>query len=165
VHLCRKQERGNSKVLAPKRPRNADISATLAFSTVVYKASQKSNGCIWTAAKLQTKLTCSKQPTSGLKQRRSKMDEARCEEASQNSQQQQCILSGEVYLRHRSEKRAFQKSACSAFPISVLRIKWSRSHAFWRAACWRAGVQEAILVAMKPYDTLCHLDIINKSKI
>ena len=44
------------------------------------------------------------------------MDEARCEEATQSDQQQECILSGGVYLRHRLEKRASQKSACSAFP-------------------------------------------------
>ena len=37
VYLCRKQERVNSKVFAPKWPRNADSSATLAFSTAVYK--------------------------------------------------------------------------------------------------------------------------------
>src|SRR2546423_9642350 len=36
VHFCRRQEKGNSKVFAPKRPRNADISATLVFSTAVY---------------------------------------------------------------------------------------------------------------------------------
>jgi hypothetical protein len=32
------------------------------------------------------------------------MDEARGEEATQSAQQQACILSGGVYLRHRTEK-------------------------------------------------------------
>jgi len=32
------------------------------------------------------------------------MDEARGEEATQSDQQQECILSGGVYLRHRLEK-------------------------------------------------------------
>jgi hypothetical protein len=45
-----------------------------------------------------------------------KKDEARGEEASQRSQQQECILSGGVYLRHRLEKQALKKSACFAFP-------------------------------------------------
>jgi len=33
------------------------------------------------------------------------MDEARGDEATQSGQQQQCILSGEVYLRHRLKKQ------------------------------------------------------------
>jgi len=36
-----------------------------------------------------------------------KKDEARSEEAAQSGQQQQCILSGEVYLRHRLRKFSF----------------------------------------------------------
>jgi len=36
--------------------------------------------------------------------------EARSEEAAEMISQQQCILSGEVYLRHRLEKRAFPKN-------------------------------------------------------
>jgi len=35
------------------------------------------------------------------------MDEARSEEASERSQQQECILSGEVHLRHRLRKSSF----------------------------------------------------------
>jgi len=37
VHLYIRQEKMNSKVFIPKRPRNADVSATLAFSTAIYK--------------------------------------------------------------------------------------------------------------------------------
>jgi hypothetical protein len=44
------------------------------------------------------------------------MDEARGKEAAQSGQQQECILSGGVYLRHRSEKRAFQKICLLCFP-------------------------------------------------
>jgi hypothetical protein len=39
-----------------------------------------------------------------------KKDEAKGEEAAQSGQQQQCILSGEVHLRHRLKKRAFSKN-------------------------------------------------------
>ena len=39
-----------------------------------------------------------------LEQRRRNMDEARSEEATQCGQQQECILSGGVYLRHRLKK-------------------------------------------------------------
>jgi len=48
------------------------------------------------------------------------MDEAMGEEATEMRTQQECILSGGVYLRHRLEKRASQKSACSAFPTEIL---------------------------------------------
>jgi len=44
------------------------------------------------------------------------MDEARGEEATQCGQQQECILSGEVYLRHRPEKQAFQNICLLDFP-------------------------------------------------
>ena len=43
------------------------------------------------------------------------MDEAKGEEATQSGQQQQCILSGEVHLRHRLEKRAFQNICLLSF--------------------------------------------------
>jgi hypothetical protein len=46
------------------------------------------------------------------------MDEARGEEAAQSGQQQQCILSGGVYLRHRLKSELLKKSTCSAFPNS-----------------------------------------------
>jgi hypothetical protein len=45
------------------------------------------------------------------------MDEAVSEEAAESSQQQQCILSGEVHLRHRLEKQTtLENSFCSLFP-------------------------------------------------
>jgi len=44
-----------------------------------------------------------------------KKDEARSEEAAESGQQQQCILSGEVHLRHRLEKRAFQNICLLSF--------------------------------------------------
>jgi len=39
-----------------------------------------------------------------------KKDEARSEEATQRRTQQECSLSGGVYLRHRLKKRAFSKT-------------------------------------------------------
>ena len=44
-----------------------------------------------------------------------KKDEARSEEAAQCGQQQECILSGGVYLRHRLEKPAFSKISLLCF--------------------------------------------------
>ncbi len=46
--------------------------------------------------------------------------EAKSEEATEMREQQECILNGGVYLRHRLKKQAFQKSPCSAFPMLVL---------------------------------------------
>jgi len=41
--------------------------------------------------------------------------EARSEEATEMRDSQECILSGGVYLRHRLEKRAFQKICLLCF--------------------------------------------------
>jgi len=80
------------------------------------------------------------------------MDEARGEEATQSDPQQECILSGGVYLRHRPRKvNLSKKSACSTFPIQVLRIKQPRGHEFWRAAFGRAGVQETVPLTDSPF--------------
>jgi hypothetical protein len=46
--------------------------------------------------------------------------EAQGEEATEKRTQQQCILSGGVYLRHHSGKVSFQKSICSPFPTEIL---------------------------------------------
>jgi hypothetical protein len=40
-----------------------------------------------------------------LEAKKKKMDEAKGEEVTQCGQQQECILSGEVYLRHRLGKQ------------------------------------------------------------
>lgn len=52
------------------------------------------------------------------------MDEARGEEATQCGQQQQCILSGEVYLRHRLEKSSFSPEIPkkNTFPLKYIYI-------------------------------------------
>ena len=42
-----------------------------------------------------------------LEAKEKKMDEAKGEEATQSDQQQECILSGGVYLRHRLGKVSF----------------------------------------------------------
>jgi hypothetical protein len=68
------------------------------------------------STKLPLKSMGSKQSTSGLKQWRSKMDEARGEEATQSDQQQECILSGGVYLRHRPRKASSPKICMPDFP-------------------------------------------------
>jgi hypothetical protein len=73
----------------------------------------------------------SKHSTSGLKQGRRKIDEARCEEDAQNSQQQECILSGGVYLRHRL------KDNFLPFLSNTLYHKNKRRA---RSSCWRAGL-------------------------
>jgi hypothetical protein len=63
------------------------------------------------------------------------MDEARGDEATQSGQQQQCILSGEVYLRHRL-KDNFLPFLQQKYNI----ITQGRAS----PACWRAGVQETV---------------------
>jgi hypothetical protein len=63
------------------------------------------------------------------------MDEAKGEEATQRRQQQECILSGGVYLRHRPKKQ---------YPLFLSYILYHKNK--WRArlAFMRAGVQETV---------------------
>jgi hypothetical protein len=67
--------------------------------------------------------------------------EAENEEAAEIRTQQECILSGGVHLRHRLEKQAFQKSACSAFPRGYYT---STVRGVQCAAFGRSGVQETV---------------------
>src|SRR6185295_16937720 len=68
-------------------------------------------------AKLQTKLTCSKQSTGGLKQWRSKMDEARGEEATEMRDPTRMYFERWGLLAPPLGKsELFKKSACSALP-------------------------------------------------
>jgi len=76
-----------------------------------------------------------------------KKDEAMGKEATESGQQQQCILSGEVHLRHRLEKRAFQKIYLLRFPhtsTTYQMIKRSHLLACGVQACWRARSYHAI---------------------
>ena len=71
-----------------------------------------------------------------LDAREKKKDEARGEEAAQSGQQQECILSGGVYLRHRLRKPTFLKNRyLSAFSTQTLYPNYVRN-----ATCWRTGV-------------------------
>jgi hypothetical protein len=62
------------------------------------------------------------------------MNEARSEEATQSDQQQECILSGGVYLRHRLKRQQLS---------SLLDILYHNDKRRARSAFRRAGVQEA----------------------
>ena len=67
--------------------------------------------------------------------------EAMGEEATEMRDSQECILSGGVYLRHRLEKRAFQKICLLSFShTNTTHQVVKRSHflAFGIPACWRA---------------------------
>ena len=70
------------------------------------------------------------------------MDEARGEEATQSGQQQQCILSGGVYLRHRPKESELFKDLPAPPPLQ--RYYTSPVASVQHAACRRAGVQETI---------------------
>jgi hypothetical protein len=61
------------------------------------------------------------------------MDEAKGEEATQCGHQQDCILRGGVYLRHRLKKQYV------LFLSHILYHKYERRA---RLAFWRSGVQE-----------------------
>jgi hypothetical protein len=63
------------------------------------------------------------------------MDEARGEEASQSSHQQQCILSGEVYLRHRLKDNLLPFLSITLYHKN----KWRA-----RLTFGRSGVQETV---------------------
>jgi hypothetical protein len=66
------------------------------------------------------------------------MDEARGEEATQSGQQQECILSGGVYLRHRLRKASFQKTYLLCFPHTSTLSHLEQVCQYGVLACWRA---------------------------
>jgi len=70
------------------------------------------------------------------------MDEARSEEATQSGQQQECILRGGVYLRHRLKKRAFQKNLLA--PLFLHGYYNTTVRGVPVQAFRRAGVQETV---------------------
>jgi len=70
------------------------------------------------------------------------MDKARGEEAAQSDQQQQCILSGEVYLRHRLEKQAFSKNLLAL--LSLYKYYAPSDQGVTLSGVRRAGVQETV---------------------
>lgn len=78
------------------------------------------------------------------------MDAARSEEATQSDHQQECILSGGVYLRHRLRKANFQKNLPCCFPPRNT-LSQERSackigvRACWRARSWKSFKQVALL--------------------
>jgi len=66
---------------------------------------------------------------------------AKSEEATEMRTQQECILSGGVYLRHRLEKLVFEKYICSA----ILQRYYTPSIASVQPAAFRrSGVQETV---------------------
>jgi hypothetical protein len=72
-----------------------------------------------------------------LKAEETRMYAAKSEEASESSQQQQCILSGGVYLRHRFEKAdGFEGYVCvSTFsPVRVYPNRTRRARLAFRRA-------------------------------
>jgi hypothetical protein len=67
--------------------------------------------------------------------------EARSEEATEMRTQQECILSGGVYLRYRLGKSFLKEmsallSPCGYYTATVRGVQ--------RTACWRTGVQETV---------------------
>ena len=70
------------------------------------------------------------------------MDEARGEEATQSGQQQQSILSGGVYLRHRLRKASFPKK--SAYPAFLTQALYHIRRRRASLAFGRSGVQETV---------------------
>src|SRR2546423_7215063 len=68
-----------------------------------------------------------------------KMDEAGGEKAAQSGHQQECILSGGVYLRHRLEKRASKKNMPALlFPMRILYLTNCQCAICGVLACRRA---------------------------